>query len=73
MIAPFEYRHLRAFVRVRIVSGIALVVFAGVTLAFGGSNWKAYGWAMAFLALAAGNWGCAYWEQRIARSEASPD
>jgi len=41
MIAPFEYRHLRAFVRVRIVSGIALVVFAGVTLAFGGSNWKA--------------------------------
>ncbi len=71
IIAPFEYRHLRAFARVRIISGFALVAFAGLTLGFGGSDWKAYGWAMAFLALAAGNWGFAYWELNIARSEAS--
>jgi hypothetical protein len=71
IISPPEYRHLRGWARVRIVSGIALAVLAVVTFSFGGNDWKTYGWTMAFLALAAANWAFAYWELSIARSEAS--
>jgi uncharacterized membrane protein len=62
IISPWEYRHLRASVCVRIVSG---VVFAGlglVTLSFRANDWKTYGWTMAFLAAAGANFAFAYWE-----------
>jgi hypothetical protein len=71
IISPWEYRHLRAWARVRIVSTIVLVALGVVTLSFGGNDWKTYGWAMAFLAAAAANGAFAYWELSIARSEAS--
>lgn len=68
IIAPWEYRHLRTFASVRVLAGIALVGLGAVTLAFGGSDWKTYGWAMAFLATAAAEVSFAYWELTIARS-----
>jgi hypothetical protein len=71
LISPWEYRHLRAWARVRIASGVVLVGLGGVTLAFGGDDWKTYGWTMAFLAAAAANLACASWELSIARSEAA--
>jgi hypothetical protein len=72
MISPWEYRHLGAWARVRILSGIVLVALGVITLSFGGNQWKTYGWTMAFLARAAADWVFAYWELSIARSEASP-
>jgi hypothetical protein len=68
IIAPWEYRHLRAFARVRIASCIVLVGLGAVTL-FGGSfSAKAVGWAALFLAVAAVNCSVAAWELAIARS-----
>jgi hypothetical protein len=55
IISPWEYRHLRAWARVRTASGIALAGLGVVTLSFGGNDWKTYGWTMAFLAAAAAN------------------
>jgi len=71
MIVPWEYRHLRAWARVRILSGAVLAVLGVVTLTFGGDDWKTYGWTTVFLALAAASWAFAGWELSIARSEAS--
>jgi len=71
IISPWEYRHLRAWARVRIASGIVLAGLGVVTLSFGGNDWKTYGWTMAFLAVAAASFAFAYWELRIARSEAA--
>jgi hypothetical protein len=71
IIAPWEYRHLRAIARVRIVGGIVVAGCSVLVLAFGGSDWKAYGWAIAFGVLAAANLAFAGWELSIARSEAS--
>jgi hypothetical protein len=68
LIAPWEYRHLRAWAGVRISAGIALVGLGAVTLSFGGNDWKTYGWTMVFLALAAAQFSFAYWELTIARS-----
>jgi hypothetical protein len=70
IIAPWEYRHLRAWARVRIASGVVLAGLGVVTLSFGGNDWKTYGWTMVFLALAAASWAFACWELSIARSEA---
>jgi hypothetical protein len=70
LIAPWEYRHLRAWARVRILSGFAAAALCVVTLSFGASNWKTYGWAIAFLAIGVASWAFAYWELSIARSEA---
>jgi hypothetical protein len=70
IIAPWEYRHLRAFARVRIASGIVLASLGLVTLSFGGNDSKTYAWTMAFLAGAAAHWAYAYWELNIARSAA---
>ena len=68
LIAPWEYRHLRAFARVRIAAGIVLVGLGVVTL-FGGSfTAKAVGWAALFLAVAAAVFSFAAWELAIARS-----
>ena len=69
IISPWEYRHLRAWARVRIVSGVVLAALAAVTFAFGGSDSKTYGWTVAFLALAVASWAFAYWYLSIARSE----
>jgi hypothetical protein len=68
IIAPWEYRHLRAFARVRIASGVVLGGLGLVTLAFGGNDWKTYGWTMAFLAAAAAHVAFASWELSIVRS-----
>ena len=38
IIAPWEYRHLRAWARVRIATGIGLVGLGAVTLSFGGTD-----------------------------------
>jgi hypothetical protein len=68
LIAPWEYRHLRIFARVRIAAGIVLVGLGAVTL-FGGSfTAKAVGFAALFLVAAAGSFSFAAWELDIARS-----
>jgi len=71
MIAPWEYRHPRAFARVRIAAGIVLAGLGTVTLVGGSFTAKAAGWAMLFLAAAAGSFAWAAWDLAIARS-ASP-
>ena len=68
IISPWEYHHLRASARVRIASGAVLTGLGVVTLAFGGNDGKTYGWAAAFLAIAAANLAFAYWELTIAGS-----
>jgi len=68
IISPWEYRHLRAWAGVRIAGGVVLAGLGAVTLAFGGNDWKTYGWTMVFLALAAAQFSFAYWELTIARS-----
>jgi hypothetical protein len=70
MIFPWEYRHLRAFGRVRALGGVVLGALGVVTLAFGGNDFKTYAWASVFLALAAVSLVVAWWELGIARSEA---
>jgi hypothetical protein len=71
IIPPWEFRHLRAWAGARIAGGIVLVVIAVLTLAFGGSDSRTYGWAAAALVLAALALAGGYWEMTIARS-ASP-
>ncbi len=68
IIAPWEYRHLRGFARVRIASAIVLTSLGLITLSFGGNDAKTYAWTLAFLAAAAANSAFASWELRIARS-----
>ncbi len=70
IIAPWEYRHLRGWARVRIASGIVLAALGLVTLSFGGNDWKTYGWTLGFLAAAAAQLAFAYWELSIACSAA---
>jgi hypothetical protein len=71
IISPSEYRHLRAFAGVRIVSGFVLVGLSLVTLVFGGNDAKTYAWATGFLAVAAADLAFGYWELSIARSESA--
>ena len=72
IIAPWEYRHLRAWVRVRVAVANILVLCGLLTLSVGENDGKTYGWAaMVFLAAAAAQFSFAYWELTIARS-ASP-
>jgi hypothetical protein len=71
IISPWEYRHLGAWARVRIASGVVLAGLGVVTFSFGGNDWKTFGWTLAFLALAAANWAFAGWELSIARSAAA--
>jgi hypothetical protein len=67
IISPVEYRHLGAWGRVRIASGIVLTGLGTVTLYFGGNDRKTYGWASWFLVGAAANLAYGYWELTIAR------
>jgi hypothetical protein len=66
IISPIEYRHLRAFGRVRIASGIVMTGLGTLTLRFGGHDRKTYGWASLFLTGAAANLAYGYWELTIA-------
>lgn len=68
VIAPWEYRHLRAWARIRVASGTVLVGLGVVTLSFGGADRKTYGWTLAFLGGAAAQFAFASWELRIAGS-----
>ncbi len=67
IIWPVEYRHLRAWGRVRIASAIVLTGLGVVTLLCGGHDRKTYGWAMWFLGGAAANAAFGSWELSIAR------
>ena len=69
VIAPWEYRHLRGFATVRIAAASVLAGLGVVTLAFGGNDWKTYGWTLFWLALAAAQVSFASWLLTIARSE----
>jgi hypothetical protein len=73
IISPWEYRHLRGFARVRMVSGGVLTGLGIVTIVFGGTDAKTYGWASAFLAAAAANLAYGSWELSIARTTALQD
>jgi hypothetical protein len=68
LIPPWERRHLRALAGARIGGGIVLAVCGVLTLSFGGSDWKTYGWAALFLGVAALAFAVGYWELTIARS-----
>jgi hypothetical protein len=68
LIAPWEYRHLRVFARVRIAAGIVLVGLGLITLIGGSLTAKAIGFAALFLVAAAGSFTLAAWELDIVRS-----
>jgi hypothetical protein len=70
IISPWEYRHLRAFARVRIASAVLLSILGLTTLSLGGSDAKTYWFALVFLAAGAVHVAHAYWDLRIARSAA---
>jgi hypothetical protein len=63
LLAPFEYRHLRAFGVTRIAGGFVAATAGVVCLSY-----AAYGWAAFFLAVGAANLAVGYWEIAIARS-----
>ena len=67
VIAPWEYRHLRGFARVRIAAGIVFAGLGAVTLVGGSFTTEAVGWAALFLAAAQVSF--AYWLLTIARSQ----
>ena len=71
IIAPWEYRHLRGFARVRIAAGIVFAGLGAVTLVGGSFTTEAVGWAALFLAAAAGSFAWAAWDLAIARSASS--
>ena len=72
IISPWEYRHLRAWARVRTVGGAVLVGLGVVTLVFGGSDSKTYIWAVAFLAAGVADFGFARWLVTIADADQTP-
>jgi hypothetical protein len=63
LIAPLEYRHLRAFGVTRIFGGSVAAGAGVICLAYG-----VYGWAAFFLAVGAGNLTGGYWYLTIDRS-----
>jgi hypothetical protein len=71
LIAPWEYRHLRAVARVRITAGIVLAGLGAVTLVGGSFTTKAVGFAALFLAAAGVSFAWAAWDLAIARSESA--
>ena len=68
LIRSWEYRHLRLWGGLRIGGGITLTVCGVLTLTFGGSDRKTYGWAALFLVPAAVALAFGYWQMTIARS-----
>lgn len=73
VIPRWEFRHLRALGFARVGGGLVLTTCSLLTLSFGGDDAKTYGWAVAFLALAAVNFAGGLWELMIARSAHSRD
>jgi len=63
LIAPWEYRHLRAFGVTRIAGGSIAAAAGVICLSYG-----VHGWAAFFLVLAALNLAGGYWYTTIARS-----
>ena len=68
IIAPWEYRHPRAFAHMRIVAGIVLAGLGVVTLVGGSFTAAAVGFGVLFLAAAAASFAWAAWDLAIARS-----
>jgi hypothetical protein len=66
LIAPPEYRHLRAFGVTRVAGGSAAAAAGIVCLSYG-----VYGWAAFFLVIGALNLSGGYWFLTIARSLSS--
>jgi hypothetical protein len=66
LLAPFEYRHVRAFGLMRVAGGSAAAAAGLICLAYG-----VYGWAAFFLVIAAANLAGGYWELTIARPAAA--
>jgi signal transduction histidine kinase len=50
----------------RIGGGVVVAGLGFITLIFGGNDWPTYGWALAFLAVAAANLAFGYWQISIA-------
>jgi hypothetical protein len=67
LIAPPEYRHLRAFGVTRIAGGVVAAA-AGIVCV----SYAAYGWAAFFLVVAALNLAAGSWELTIARRPMLP-
>jgi hypothetical protein len=65
-IAPWEYRHLRAFGITRMACGSVLAVGGALLLSYG-----SYRWAALFLVLGTLNLGGGYWYLTMARSESA--
>ena len=68
LIPRWEFRHLRALGFARIGGAMVLTTCGLLTLGFGGSDAKTYGWAAFFLFFAALNLAGGIWEVRISRS-----
>jgi hypothetical protein len=66
LIAPYEYRHLRAFGVTRVAGGCVGAAAGIVCLSY-----SAYGWAAFFLVIAALNLSGGSWYLTIARSPSS--
>ena len=71
VIAPWEYRHLRGFARLRVAAGAALVGLSFVTLVGGSLTTEAVAWAVPFLMAGVANLAYAAWELNIARSQSA--
>ncbi len=63
LIAPHEYRHLRAYGATRIAGGGVALAASAICLSYG-----AYGWAAFFLVIGTLNLGGGCWYVTIARS-----
>jgi hypothetical protein len=72
IIWPFEYRHLRAFLWVRVAAAVVLVGLGVVTLVGGSFTTEAVGWALVFLAGAAVQFAVVAWFLAIIRSGSAP-
>ena len=71
LIPRWEFGHLRVLGYARIGGALALTTCGLLTLAFGGSVAKTYGWAAFFLFFAGLNLAGGIWELRIYRSGSS--
>ncbi len=68
LIAPWEYRHLRAWAGLRFAIGIAAVALAALLLPYGWDSAAEPWFAVLLLVGAAGNFSFGYWEMTIAHS-----